>query len=119
MNWSEFVRRWQDSSAGERQGSQTHFNELCALLGEPGPNTDPGSQDYYAFEFGAAKSGGGDGFADVALSGHFGWEYKGKRKDLGAAYKRLLDYHEALGQPPLLVVSGDVLGKLLALNLAR
>ena len=66
MNWSEFVRRWRDSSAGERQGSQTQFNELCALLGEPGPNDDPNSGDYYAFEFGAAKSGGGDGFADVA-----------------------------------------------------
>ena len=38
------------------------------------------------------------------LKDHFGWEYKGKRKDLRAAYKQLLDYHEALGQPPLLVV---------------
>ncbi len=105
MNWSEFVRRWQDSSSGERQGSQTQFNELCALLGEPGPNHDPNSGDYYAFEFGAAKTDGRNGFADVALKDHFGWEYKAKKKDLGAAYKQLLDYHEALGQPPLLVVS--------------
>ena len=104
MTPGEFARKWAASTATERASSQTHFNELCALLGEPGPLDDPGAKDYYAFERGAPKSGGGDGFADVWLRDHFGWEYKGKRKDLGAAYKQLLDYHEALGQPPLLVV---------------
>jgi len=104
MTPGEFVRKWAASTATERAASQTHFNELCALLGEPGPHDDPAALDYYAFEKGAPKSGGGDGFADVWLKDRFGWEYKGKRKDLGAAYKQLLDYHEALGQPPLLVV---------------
>jgi len=47
---------------------------------------------------------GGDGFADVWRRGYFAWEYKGKRKDLAAAYKQLLDYREALDNPPLLVV---------------
>ena len=32
------------------------------------------------------------------------WEYKGKRKDLDAAYRQLLQYREALDNPPLLVV---------------
>ena len=36
--------------------------------------------------------------------GHFGWEYKGKHKDLAAAYGQLLLYREALENPPLLVV---------------
>jgi hypothetical protein len=36
--------------------------------------------------------------------GHFAWEYKGKRKNLGAAYQQLLQYREALENPPLLVV---------------
>ena len=35
---------------------------------------------------------------------HFGWEYKGKHKDLVAAYQQLLLYREALENPPLLVV---------------
>ena len=35
---------------------------------------------------------------------HFGWEYKGKHKDLKAAYTQLLLYREALENPPLLVV---------------
>ena len=32
------------------------------------------------------------------------WEYKGKHKDLKAAYQQLLQYREALENPPLLVV---------------
>src|SRR5207237_642994 len=33
-----------------------------------------------------------------------GWEYKGKHKDLKAAYQQLLKYREALENPPLLIV---------------
>ena len=36
--------------------------------------------------------------------GFFGWEYKGKHKDLDAAYNQLLLYREALENPPLLIV---------------
>jgi hypothetical protein len=73
------------------------------VLGAPTPNEDP-TGDTYAFEKGAEKTGGGDGFADVWKRGHFGWEYKGKKRDLGAAYSQLLLYREALENPPLLVV---------------
>ena len=37
--------------------------------------------------------------------GVFGWEYKGAHADLGAAYRQLLDYREAIENPPLLVAS--------------
>ena len=43
----------------------------------------------FTFERGAAKLGGGDGWADVWKKGFFGWEYKGKHKDLDAAYEQL------------------------------
>ena len=33
MDAVEFVRKWSDSSLRERQASQSHFNDLCALLG--------------------------------------------------------------------------------------
>jgi type II restriction/modification system DNA methylase subunit YeeA len=36
--------------------------------------------------------------------GYFGWEYKGKHKDLKAAYLQLNNYREDLVNPPLLVV---------------
>jgi len=58
----------------------------------------------FCFEKGAAKHAGGDGFADVWKRGFFGFEYKGKHKDLAAAYDPLLRYRNALENPPLLVV---------------
>src|SRR5581483_2313584 len=59
---------------------------------------------WYTFEKGVAKTGGGKGFADVWHQGKFGWEYKGKHKNLKDAYQQLLQYREALENPPLLVV---------------
>ncbi len=74
------------------------------MLGVPTPNEADPTGEWYAFEKGAAKAGGGEGFADVWKRGHFAWEYKGKRKDLVAAYQQLLQYREALENPPYLVV---------------
>ncbi len=104
MNASDFRRKWAASQRTERAASQEHFIDICRLLGEKTPNEADPSGDFYTFEKGLSKTSGGDGFADVWLRGHFGWEYKGKHKDLRAAYKQLLDYHEALEQPPLLIV---------------
>ncbi|MBA2556435.1 MAG: hypothetical protein H0V12_03670 [Chloroflexi bacterium] len=104
MTSSEFAAKWSASTATERAASQEHFLDLCRLIGFPSPNQADPSGEWYAFEKGAEKTLGGDGFADVWKRGHFAWEYKGKRKDLSAAYKQLLDYREALENPPLLVV---------------
>ena len=98
-----FAAKWRESTATERAASQEHFINLCQMLGVATPNEDP-TGEWYAFEKGALKSGGGDGFADVWKKGYFAWEYKGKRKDLRAAYQQLLGYREALENPPLLVV---------------
>ena len=57
------------------------------------------------FEKGAAKAGGGDGWADVWKRAFFGWEYKGPGKDLQQAFKQLQIYTPALEYPPLLIVS--------------
>jgi hypothetical protein len=102
---SEFVRKWSDSQLRERQGSQEHFLDLCALLGEPTPATDDPLGERYCFERGAQKIGGGDGWADVWRRGCFGWEYKGKHKDLNAALRQLQAYALNLENPPYLVVS--------------
>ena len=90
MTPAEFAVKWTGSAATERAAAQEHFIDLCRLLGVPTPNeADPTGADY-AFEKGAEKVGGGDGFADVWKRGHFAWEYKGKRKNLSAAYQQLL-----------------------------
>src|SRR5215211_6444349 len=99
----DFVQKWTASTRPEHAASQEHFNDLCHLLGQPTPNSDP-TGEHYAFEKGAAKTAGGDGFADVWLRGHFAWEYKGRHKNLVAAYQQLLQYREDLENPPLLVV---------------
>jgi len=101
---AEFARKWIGNERTERAASQEHFIDLCRMLGVPTPNeADPTGEDY-AFEKGASKSTGGEGFADVWRRGHFAWEYKGRHKDLRAAYQQLLQYREALDNPPLLVV---------------
>ena len=89
----------------ERSASQSHFNDLCALLGEPTPTSADPDGTWYTFERGAKKTGGGDGWADVWKRGCFAWEYKGKHKDLIAAFAQLQRYAIALENPPLLVVS--------------
>jgi hypothetical protein len=101
---AEFVAKWQGSTQSERAASQEHFIDLCRMLGQPTPNDADPTGDWYAFEKGAGRAEGGEGFADVWMRDHFAWEYKGKRKDLAAAYSQLNGYREALGNPPLLVV---------------
>ena len=44
------------------------------------------------------------GFADVWKKDCFGWEYKGKKKNLDEAYRQLQRYREALYNPLLLIV---------------
>jgi len=101
---AEFAKKWIDNKGAERAASQEHFIDLCHMLGVPTPNEADPLGESYAFEKGAGKIGGGEGFADIWKRDHFAWEYKGKRKDLKAAYQQLLQYREALDNPPLLVV---------------
>ncbi|MCK9486642.1 MAG: class I SAM-dependent DNA methyltransferase [Dehalococcoidia bacterium] len=105
MTPAAFVAKWSQNARRERAGSQSHFNDLCALVGVATPNEADPEQTWYCFERGASKTTGGDGWADVWMRHHFGWEYKGAHKDLDAAYRQLHDYREALEHPPFLVVS--------------
>ena len=101
----EFISKWRASTLTERSASQQHFLDLCELLGEPKPaDVDPHG-DSYCFERGVSKDSGGDGWADVWKRHHFAWEYKGKRKDLDAAFGQLRQYSLALENPPVLIVS--------------
>ncbi len=104
MTPETFIRKWGDSTLRERQGAHEHFIDLCRLIGEPSPAEDDPFGDRYCFERGAGKAGGGDGWADVWRRGCFGWEYKGKHKDLGAALRQLQAYALDLQNPPYLVV---------------
>ncbi len=104
MTPTAFIAKWRANARHERAAAQEHFLDLCALLDEPTPNSDP-TGAAYAFEKGATKASGGEGWADVWRRGRFAWEYKGKHKDLDAAHRQLLQYAGALENPPLLVTS--------------
>ena len=105
MTAAEFIKRWSRVTQSEKAVAQSHFNELCRLLGEPTPvEADPEGKAY-CFERGVAKDSGGDGWADVWKRGHFAWEYKSQGKDLDAAFQQLRQYALALENPPLLIVS--------------
>jgi type II restriction/modification system DNA methylase subunit YeeA len=103
MTPNAFIAKWRAAELKERSAAQEHFIDLCHLLDEPTPADADPTGSFYAFERGASKTTGGEGWADVWKRGHFGWEYKGKRKDLNAAFVQLQQYALALENPPLLV----------------
>src|SRR6266545_2119 len=101
----DFVSKWKRVTAREKQTYQEHFIDLCHLVGHQTPNDYDPTGKHFAFEMGVAKTSGGQGWADVAKFGYFGWEYKGKDSDLEKAYDQLLRYRDSLQNPPVLVVS--------------
>jgi hypothetical protein len=100
----QFIAKWKAAELRERSAAHSHFIDLCRMLDEPAPTDADPKGEWYAFERGATRTTGGDGWAEVWKHGHFGWEYKGKRKDLDAAFAQLQQYALALENPPLLVV---------------
>ncbi|MCK4392324.1 class I SAM-dependent DNA methyltransferase [Candidatus Bipolaricaulota bacterium] len=105
MTPQEFVDKWRRSKLTERSAAQSHFNDLCRMLGQPTPAKADPEGATFTFEKGVDKRTGGHGWADVWKKGCFAWEYKGKHKNLNAAYEQLQLYRDALLNPPLLVVS--------------
>lgn len=118
VTFAEFKKKWSRYQGKETSAYQGHFDDLCRLLGQPTPTeADPSGSDFFCYQkrvvkdlelFDLEAPDVGDsterGFADVWKKGCFGWEYKGKKKNLDEAYRQLLRYREALLNPPLLVV---------------
>jgi len=105
MTPHDFLKKWRNVELKERSASQSHFNDLCALLGVIDPVSADPKGEWFTFEKGANKTSGGNGWADVWRRGCFGWEYKGRHANLDKAYAQLLQYSVALENPPLLIVS--------------
>lgn len=105
MTPHNFLKKWRSVELKERSASQSHFNDLCALLGVVDPISSDPKGEWFTFEKGANKTSGGNGWADVWRRECFGWEYKGRHANLEKAYAQLLQYSVALENPPLLIVS--------------
>lgn len=63
----DFVDKWRKATVKERAGYQEHFIDLCRLVGHPTPVEDDPTGQRFAFEAGAAKAGGGQGFVGTSL----------------------------------------------------
>ena len=105
MTPQDFIAKWRAVELKERTASQSHFIDLCRLLGVKDPIADDPKGEWFTFEKGASKTSGGEGWADVWRKKCFAWEYKGKNKDLDRAFAQLQQYAIALENPPLLIVS--------------
>ena len=105
MTPDAFIRKWDGVKLREKQASQEHFLDLCALVGVPSPAEADPEGKWFCFEKGASKAGGGEGWADVWRKGCFAWEYKSPGKDLDKAFEQLQKYTPTLRYPPLLIVS--------------
>lgn len=105
MTPQEFIAKWRAVELKERTASQSHFIDLCRLLGVKDPVAEDPKGEWFTFEKGASKTTGGEGWADVWRKDCFAWEYKGKNKDLDKAFAQLQQYAIALENPPLLIVS--------------
>lgn len=109
MTPQAFIAKWGPGGPAyhlnEEQGAQSHFIDLCDLLGVPRPGTEPG----YLFEQGGQVTGQRRGYADVYKRGAFAWENKAPGVNLDTALRQLLGYTLALDNPPLLVVCDRLL----------
>lgn len=105
MTPQAFLDKWRHIELKERSASQSHFNDLCVLLGLEDPIAADPKGEWFTFEKGASKTGGGEGWADVWRRGAFAWEYKGRKANLEKAFAQLQQYAVALENPPLLIVS--------------
>jgi len=103
LSLPEFVERWKASTLTERAAAQSHFIDLCQVLGQPHPAAADQQGDTFTFEKHVSTLDDGKGFADVWKKGYFAWEYKGKDKSLRDAYVQLVRYQGDLENPPLLV----------------
>lgn len=64
MTPDKFIADWRAADLTERAASQSHFIDLCALLGIKAPYADDPTDGEYAFGKGAAKTGD-DGWTNV------------------------------------------------------
>ncbi|KCZ97333.1 hypothetical protein HPO_15458 [Hyphomonas polymorpha PS728] len=82
MTPQEFIDKWRRGQLKERTAPQSHFIDVCRLLGLADPVAVDPAGEWFTFERGASKAAAAKAGTDVWRKDCFAWEYKGKRKDL-------------------------------------
>src|SRR6266566_1654233 len=88
MTPAEFIKKWKPVALTERAAAHTHFLDLCKLFEHEDPVSADPTGEWFTFEKGATKTGGGEGFADVWKKNFFAWEYKKKKRVPASPRKR-------------------------------
>lgn len=65
MTPEEFVARWRPFAGKETSGYQSHFDDLCRMLGHDTPAAADPTASFFCFQKAVAKNDGRAGFADV------------------------------------------------------
>jgi len=61
MTAAEFIAKWRPVDLTESSATQSHFNDLCEVLGHPKPLDVDKTGDSFCFERGVTKHRGGEG----------------------------------------------------------
>src|SRR5258708_2700982 len=61
MTPAEFIKKWKPVSLTERAAAHTHFLDLCELFEHEDPVSADPTGEWFTFEKGATKTGGGEG----------------------------------------------------------
>ena len=56
MQPQDFITKWRAVELKERSASQSHFNDLCAVLGTQDPISADPKGEWFTFEKGASKT---------------------------------------------------------------
>jgi hypothetical protein len=59
MTPGEFAAKWRGITTSERAAAQSHFIDMCRVLGEPAPTDADPDGTWYAFEKGGSNAVGG------------------------------------------------------------
>ena len=51
----DFVAKWSHATLKEHAAAQSHFNDLCALIGHPTPSEADPAGAWFTYEAGATK----------------------------------------------------------------
>jgi hypothetical protein len=65
MTPHQFITKWKPVALTERAAAHSHFLDLCKLIDHEDPITTDPIGEWFTFEKGVTKTGGGEGFADV------------------------------------------------------
>jgi hypothetical protein len=70
MTPQQFIAKWKPVALTERAAAQSHFLDLCALLGHDDPVSADPAGEWFTFEKGVVKTEGNTNFSSRSVGPH-------------------------------------------------